>query len=50
MDANQSPVITETVEVPGNLSDVLYFDLQDDFDRDMDLICFLEVVGYGSCN
>lgn len=50
MDANQSPIIVGTPEIPGKLSDVLFFDLQDAFERDIELICFLEVVGYGSIN
>ena len=43
-------LITETPEILGNLIDVLFYDMQDQFDRDMDLINLLEVVGYGSIN
>ena len=50
MNANQFVLIPETPEILGNLADVVFFELQDVFDRDMDLICFLEVVGFGSHN
>jgi len=43
-------LIPETPEIPGNLLDVLFYYMQDQFDRDMDIINLLEVVGYGSIN